>query len=445
MTKEEVLKIAEKEGLEMVRFLYVDIDGLIRGYCVDRECLASDLDSGLAISRAMPSFSVLDTIVPGSAFNCCGEFRALPDLATFRVLPYAEKQGMVICYFSTIEDGGTEICPRTALKALLSSVNYEVKASFENEYYYVRKTPEGNYLPWDNSRCFATQGMQAVEQVVLETVRALRAQGIKVEKYYPEYGPGQQEMPIKYAEGLGAADNQIFFRETVRAVASKHGIIASFMPKPFQGLSSSGCHLHLSLWDGDRNLFYDENGKYSLSKLAFNFIAGVLTHIRPLCAFTAATVNSYKRLVPGNWASAYNCYGPDNREAAVRIPSGQKSRVASTTHLEYKPIDGACNPYLAMASVLAAGMDGIARKLDPKEAVLIDPDNLPSSEREDRGIDRLPKTLAEAVTALEQDEFFAKVFGETMVQEYIRLKEYQWEEYNRQITSWEISHYLEVY
>jgi glutamine synthetase len=445
VTKEEILKTAENESLELIRFLYVDNDGLIRGYCVDRECLASDLDSGVAISEAMPSFSALDTTVPGSAFNSCGEFRAVPDLATFRVLPYAEKQGMVICNFRTIEDGETEVCARTALKRLLSSVNYEVKASFENEYYYLRKTPEGNYLPWDNSRCFATQGMQAVEQVVLETVHALRAQGMRVEKYYPEYGPGQQELAIRYAEGLAAADNQVFFRETVRAVAAKHNIIASFMPKPFQGLAGSGSHFHLSLWDRDHNLFYDENGKYSLSQLALNFIGGILEHIRPLCAFTASIVTSYKRLLPNKWASAYACYGPDNREAAVRIVSGQKTREAITTHLEYKPIDGACNPYLAMAALLAAGLDGIARKIDPKEAVLVNPNNLAPDEKEARGIRRLPRTLAEAVTALEGDEFFVKVFGKTMVQEYIALKKYQWEEYHNQVTSWEIDRYMEIY
>lgn len=445
MTRDEIMKIARQEDLEMVRFLYIDNDGVIRGYCSSRECLEGDLDSGLAFAEVMPVFSALDNIAPGSAYGCTGELRGVPDLDTFRVLPYAEKQGQVICDFKARDHAESPQCARTVLKKVLASAPYTVKASFENEYYYAVKTANGSYRPFDRSLCFATPGMQTTEQVVLETARALRAQGIKVEKYYPEYGPGQQELVVGYSEGIRAADNQVIFRETVRNVAARHGIIATFMPRPFPGAAGSGGHMHVSLWEGERNLFYAPGDRFMLSDLAYHFIGGVLEHIRPLCAFTASTVTSYKRLVPHNWASAYSCYGYDNREAAVRISSGQKGREERTTNLEFKPVDGACNPYLALAALLAAGFDGINRRLDPGEAVMVDPDGLSPEEKEARGVKRLPRTLAEAAAALAGDDFFPRVFGEALVQEYVALKNFQWEEYHNQITDWEISRYMETY
>jgi glutamine synthetase len=444
-TKEDILKIIDNEHLEFLRFLYTDNDSIIRGYCSAKEFVAGDLDSGMAFAKVMPVFSTLDVIVPGSSLSCTGELRCVPDLSTFSVLPYAEKQGVVICDFKTIDHEESELCSRTVLKNVLRNSPYRVSASFENEYYYAFKNDDGSYSPFDRSLCFATPGMQATEKIILETVAALDKQGIRVEKYYPELGPGQQELVIRYADALRAADNQILLRETVRAVAAKHGVIATFMPKPFQGCAGSGCHLHVSLWNDNVNLFYDRNGKHTLSDTALYFIGGILDHIAPLCAFTASTVSSYKRLVPQNWASAYTCYGLDNREAAVRICSGQKGNEAKSTNLEFKPTDGACNPYLALAALLSAGFDGIKRKLDPGDAVMIDPYEYSEQERKAQNIERLPSNLNEAIIALENDQFFSEQLGETIVREYIALKKYQWHEYHNQITTWEANSYFEAF
>lgn len=443
--KDDITKIVDRGELEFLRFLYVDNDGLIRGYSSYKDSIPGDLDSGVAFAEVMPVFSALDNIAPGSAIGCTGELRAVPDISTFRMLPYAKGQGQIICDFKTRNHEESELCARTALKKILEKCPYKVFSSFENEYYYALRKDDGTYIPFDKSLCFATQGMQSTEEIIKETAQALTEQGMHVEKYYPEYGPGQQELVIRYTEAMQAADNQVLYRETVRAVAAKHNAIASFMPKPFQGLAGSGCHLHVSLWNGDQNLFYDQNNKYNLSDTALYFIGGVLDHIAALCAFTASIVTSYKRLVPHNWASAYACYGLDNREAALRVCSGQKGREALTTNLEFKPIDGACNPYLALTALLAAGLDGINRKLDPGDAVMIDPDNYSDEEKAARNIRRLPTNLYEATKALENDRFFIDYFGEALIKEYLAMKKYQWNEYHAQVTPWEIDRYLEIY
>jgi len=445
MTVEEVLQIIEKEGIQFVRFLYVDNDGLIRGYVSHKSSVKGELTSGHAYTVAMPFFSSLDVVVPGTRFGCVGEYRAVPDLDTFRVAPYAQKTATVICDFKTLDHRPTGVCARTALKDFLKNTGYEVKASFENEFYFVREDGEGNLFPYDDSLCFTTAGMNSTQNIVLEITDALTAQGITVEKYYPEYGPGQQEIACKYDSALKAADNQVIFRETVRGVAARHGILASFMPKPFQHLAGSGGHIHLSVWDGDVNLLYEKDAPYNLSEFGRHFIGGILKHIRAICAFTAATVTSYKRLIPHSWASCSSCWGPDNREAAVRICSGQFGREHETLNIEIKAADCANNPYLALTAILAAGFDGVKNRIDPGEPALSDPYDMSEEERKARNIHRLPETLLEAAQALRADPLYRETLGEIFWDEYIKMKEYNWSEYNRQVTPWEIKKFAKIF
>jgi glutamine synthetase len=237
----------------------------------------------------------------------------------------------------------------------------------------------------------------------------------------------------------------VFFRETARAIAQQHGVIASFMPKPFEHLAGSGAHLHLSLFKDGHNLFYDPADQYDLSQTAKYFIGGILKHLRAICAFTAATVNSYKRLVPHHWASAYTCYGLDNREAAVRVVTPMQSRKAASFNLELKCVDPACNPYLAVLASLAAGIDGIKHQIDPGQPVLQDPYDLTEPERQERGITRLPTTLGEAVDALEADVLFKEILGEIFWDEYIMLKRFAWTRYIEHVSDWEIQTYAEIF
>jgi glutamine synthetase len=445
MTKDEIVKLSREKGIEFVRFLYVDNDGVIRGYMSHVGCLAGDLVSGHALAAAMPFFSALDTLVPDSRFGCVGEVRALPDPDTFRVAPYAPKTATVLCDIMTPELKPSGVCGRTALKNILAGTNYEIKASVENELYFMLPDGDGGYRPFDRSLCFASTGMQSTAPIISDIAGALTEQGLTVEKYYPEYGPGQQEIICRYDKALTAADNQVRLRETVRAVAAKHGVVASFMPKPFQNQAGSGGHLHVSVWDKGKNLFFDPRAPYKLSEFGLAFAGGILEHLRAICAFTAGIVTSYKRIVPHNWASCYSCWGPDNREAAVRVCSSQFGREEETLHFEVKVADAANNPYLAIGAILAAGLDGVKRGLTAGEPVLVDPSNLSPEERAKRNIKRLPQTLLEAAQALRKDTLYRDVLGEVFWDEYIMLKEFNWSEYNRQVSPWEIDKFATIF
>jgi glutamine synthetase len=266
--------------------------------------------------------------------------------------------------------------------------------------------------------------MDSAGPVMMEIIEALMAQGVYPEQYYAELGPGQQELPVRFADALRAADNQITMRETARGVALRHGLLASFAPKPFPDQAGNGSHVHWSLWrigDG-KNHFHDPAGRYGLSEAAFAFIGGVLAHLPALVALTAPSVNSYRRLQPRFWSSAYTAWGPDNREAAVRVPSKRRGLEMDSTYLELKPCDPSNNPYLALGGLLAAGLDGMERKLEPGEPTLTDPDALSEAERSRRGIRRLPTSLSEALAALERDEVLRAALGETLAKEYLTVK-----------------------
>ena len=446
MSREQVIKKVKENAVELVRFVYVDNDGVIRGYNSTPEELEGDLEFGHPFAVAMPFFSVLDDLPPGTRFGCVGEIIGLPDTDTFRLLPYAPHSAILICDFVTKSDhSATGLCARSLLKRFLSSMEFEVKAAFENEFYLLKRDASGCLQPFDQSLCFATSGMNQQHSIVLDIVRALKSQGLRVEKYYPEYGRGQVEIVYRYGDALRTADNQIFFRETCRGVAQQHDLTASFMPKPFQHLAGSGAHLHLSLWKDGRNLLYDGSAEKGLSETCRYFIGGILKHIKALCCFTASTVNSYKRLIPHSWASAYTCWGFDNREAAVRTVTGMKGREENSFNIEFKPVDAACNPYLAILAVLAAGMDGIKNKIEPGDSVNMDPHDLASDEKQACGIERLPETLGQAIEALESDTFFSEVLGPVFFEEYLTLKRFAWTEYIKHVSAWEIENYVEAF
>lgn len=444
--KEDILRTVREKKIELIRFLYTDNDGVIRGYAATAESLETDLDTGHQFAVAMPFFSSLDMLVTSTQFGCAGELSGIPDLDTFKILPYVPHAAMLICDFKNKTDHTpSKLCARSTLKKLLASTEYEVMCSFENEFYLLKRDENGKIIPFDKSLCFGTSGMNLAHPIMIDFIRALREQGLVVEKYYPEYGGGQYEVIYQYSDALEAADNQVVFRETARGIAKNHGLVASFMPKPFQHAAGCGAHFHISLWKEGRNLFYDREREYNLSETGRHFIGGILQHLKAVCAFTAPTVTSYKRLVPHNWASAYGCYGPDNREAAVRIVQSSKGREERTLHLEFKPIDGTCNPYLALTAILSAGLEGIKNKVDPGKGLSVDPADLTEEEREKMGIFRLPESLGAAVEALKEDSFFKSAMGEVLYDEYIKLKRFNWLEYIHQVTQWEIDRYVGVF
>lgn len=271
VTKEEILNTVNKENISLIRCLYVGNDGVIRGKTTHAKYLSSVIDSGIGLTKAMQSFTMLDQLVPEGSFGPVGEIRLVPDINTFTVLPYAEGNARMIADLQTLDKEPWDACPRNFLKKMIKrseEEDFRVFAAFENEFYLMKKE-NSNYVPYDNSLCFSSIGMDSANKIVLDIIDALNKSGVDIEKYFPELGHGQQEVVMKYEDALKAADNQVAFRETVRGVARNHGLFASFAPKPFLDQAGNGCHIHLSLWSKNKNEFYDPKDQYNLSEKAY--------------------------------------------------------------------------------------------------------------------------------------------------------------------------------
>src|SRR6266545_2799583 len=353
-----VIERAEAEGLDLIRFLYVDHGGVVRGKATSRSRLAERLGTGIGLTLAMQAMTVLDELQPVDGMGPVGEIRLVPDPSSFVALPYAPGAGAMVADMVKLDGEPWEACPRTFLKqavAELARDGYALVAAFEPEFTLGRLEPAAEHetgaerdagglerlAPVDQSLCFSSTGFGLAHDYALELVRALEAQGMVVEQYYPELGHGQQELSIRHAPALRAADNQVWYRETVRGVAWRQGLWASLAPKPIPDQAGNGAHLHASLWDLNeaRNAFHGSGDRHGLSDLAYHFIGGLLAHLPALVALTSGSVNSYRRLVPQSWSSAFTCYGMDNREAAVRIASPMWGLDEPSTNLELKPCD----------------------------------------------------------------------------------------------------------
>jgi glutamine synthetase len=310
---------------------------------------------------------------------------------------------------------------RMATKAAERDLAFD--AAFENEFYLAYRRDDG-FVPVDRSLCFSAIGMESTEPVIQDIIAALTEQGLAVELSHPELGWGQQELSIHHAPAVTAADNQITYRQTVRGVAAQHGMVATLAPKPWADQAGSGAHLHWSVWNRDhtRNALADPSGTAGLSELARHAIAGVVAHLPGLLALTTPSTNSFRRLQPHYWSSAYTAWGIENREAAVRVPSRYWDDEEGSTNLELKASDNSANPYIALGGLIAAALDGIERGLDPGEPADQDPGTLSEAERERRGIRRFPLTSAEALDELEKDEVLTGALGAPLATEYLKVR-----------------------
>jgi glutamine synthetase len=424
----ELVAQAEASGLRLVRFLYCDNDGIIRGKAAGIANLKERLETGIGLTVAMQAFTMLDHLAGVDGMGPVGEIRLVPDPATFAIAPYAPHTGTVLVDMQTLEGQPYAADGRGFLKRMIARAADEhdlsVIAAFEPEWSLAVKNGE-QFSPIDDSGCFTSTGMNIAAPVIDEIVAALESQGMTVEQYYAELGWGQQELSIRHAPALQAADRHIMYRETVRAVALKHGRYASFAPKPWGDQAGNGCHLHFSGWDRDQsvNRFYDPSGQYNLSQLARQFMAGILDHLPALVALTCASVNSYRRLQPQMWASAFRAWGPDNREGALRVASPFRGHEAESTNVELKSSDSSANPYIALGGVIAAGLDGIERQLALPPPATVDPYNLSDDERQAIGAERLPQSLKEAIANLKRDATLTDALGERLATSYIAVKE----------------------
>jgi glutamine synthetase len=434
MTPEEVEAVCRERGIRLVRFLYCDNGGVIRGKATHVDRLVDRMRTGIGLTVAMQAMNSLDQLQPVDGMGPVGEIRLVPDPDTFTILPYAPDTGAMLVDHARLDGEPYEAGPRNFLRRMsdrLAERGMVLSCAVENEWSLAR-VEDGRYVPVDDSLCFSTVGFTATAEATDDLVAALEQQGIEVEQYYPELGHGQQELSVAPQPAVQAADIQILVRETIRGVAAGRGLVASLAPKPWPDAAGNGGHIHFSLWDSGmkRNLLHDPGGRFGLSTTAERIIAGILTHLPALLAITAPSFNSYRRLLPQHWSSAFVCWGPDNREASIRVPSTFWGMEERSTNLELKPTDASCNPYLAFGALIAAGVDGLARELQPPEPIDVDPATLPNREREAAGAHRYPETLQEAITALERDEVLLDALGDLLARSYLAVRSSEWEAYS---------------
>jgi glutamine synthetase len=430
--RRQALDHAREADVRLVRFLYCGNDGTVRGKASSTATLESRLMRGIGISVGMQAMSGLDHLQPVPGLGPVGEVRLVPDPDTFTVLPYAPSTAALLCDHYRLDFEPWEHCPRVFLRRMaerLAERGAVLQATFENEFSLARL--EGDqFVPVDRALCFSTIGMTASQDYVAALADALSAQRIPLEQYYAELGHGQQEISIAPTPALTAADQQVLVRETIRGVAAGKGLIASLAPKPWLDQAGNGTHIHFSAWQGQRNLFHEAGTPDKLSTFARQFMAGVLAHLPGLCGLTAPSFNSYHRIVPQFWAGAFTCWGHDNREAPLRVPSTYWGAEEASTNVELKACDASCNPYLALGGLIAAGIDGLERELEPPEAVDVDPASIPEPERERMGIRRLPQSQREALDALAGDEVLRGALG-PLADSYLAVRYSEWADYSQ--------------
>jgi len=449
---QDVLNTARTEGVELIRFMYCDFTGVQRGKITSVDDLANRLSHGINLTKAQMAFTLVNTVVPIEGMEPVGELRMMPDPETFTILPWLPSHASMCC--DLVESNGQpyDACTRTWLKRIIQRASEKhgirVQAAFEDEFYLCRQNPQtGRWEPADDSGIYHETGFDYQGEYLTEMTRTLRAMGMMPEMVYHEGGPAQEEISIRHAPALRAADNQMKLRNAARAVALKYGLRASFAPKPFPWTFGSGAHVHMSLWDEktNKNLMYDPNAEGAFSQLGRYFVGGLLKHLDALVALTCPSYNSYRRLQPRAWATAYRAWGFDNRQAAVRVASPFWGREMATSNIEIKASDSSSNPYLSLGAMIAAGLDGIENEIDPGEPCATDPADLPESERDRRGITAVPSSLREAVSAFRADPLFKELMPELMWRAYQQVKLAECEAFEHNDEEFEFKAHFDVF
>lgn len=441
MTKEDVFDIAKKEGVEFIRLQFTDMFGMLKNIAVTASQLERALDG-----KCMFDGSSVD------GFVCIEEsdMYLKPDLDTFEIFPWRPQQGKVARVFCDIyTPDGKQFSgdPRYILKKYIEkagALGFNIKVGPECEFFLFHTDEHGDPTTDTKERAgyFDVGPLDLAENVRRDIVMNMEDMGYELEASHHEAAPAQHEIDFKYADALYSADEIMTFRMAVRVLAKRHGLHATFMPKPKEGVSGSGMHINISLTDNaGKNLFADSSDKNGLSTVAYSFMAGVLSHIKEMMLITNPIVNSYKRLVPGFDAPIYISWSAKpNRSALVRIPSQR----GEDTRIELRCPDSACNPYLALAVIIAAGLDGIEKGLSAPESIEA---NMFDSKADVRlkNVDCLPTTLGEAIGEFKKSEFARQVLGEHTYNKYIEAKQLEWDRYNSSVSSWETEEYLYRY
>ncbi|MBL8775943.1 MAG: glutamine synthetase [Acidimicrobiales bacterium] len=434
-----VLRTVEERGVRLIRLWFTDVLGQLKSVAITPAELENAFEEGMWFDgSAIDGFSRVQE----------SDVLARPDPNTFELLPWAEadeNSARMFCDIENLDGTPFEGDPRQVLKRNLDRAHERGFTFFcapEMEFFYFgHGDPAQELVPLDSGSYFDLTTADVASDLRKRTIHMLEAMGIPIEYSFHEDSPSQHEIDLRYTDALSMADNVMTFRLVVREIAVERGAYATFMPKPLQGVQGSGMHTHLSLFEGDTNAFHDPDDEYKLSKVGRSFIAGLLVHAREITAVTNQLVNSYKRLIPGSEAPVHVSWARNNRSALVRVPLAKAGK-ESSTRIEYRSPDPACNPYLAYSVMLAAGLKGLEEgyELGPEAAANVF--ELTDEERAAEGMTALPQSLAEALDEMEKSELVAEALGEHIFEWFLRNKRSEWTDYKAQVTPFELARYL---
>jgi len=440
MDKNELFEKIEKDNVKYINLQFTDMFGFLKSVTIDVDFLEDSLKTGTWFDGSS---------IEGFARIQESDFYLKPDMNTYARIPWLDSEdkrhnsARIIADIYTENGEHFEGDPRYVLKKSLEKAtkkSYTYNTGPEMEFFLL-KSNNGKYTVHDNGGYFDLVLDEAYE-IRRDITMALWDFGIKSEAAHHEVAQGQHEIDILYGNALNLADNVVTLRFVVKSIAKLKGFTATFMPKPFSGINGSGMHVHQSLFNTEgNNLFFDENGRYMLSELAEQFIAGQLKHVREFSAVISPTVNSYKRLVPGYEAPTYITWANKNRSALIRVPRFPKEK-PKAARMELRSPDPSANPYLAFAATLYAGLDGIENKLDAPEPVEENIYQLSKGARHDKHIGNLPGSLYEALNEFEKSEFMKNSFGEFAFNQYLECKRREWNEYRTRVSPWELEKYI---
>jgi glutamine synthetase len=438
--KAQVLERAERERVRFMRLQFTDILGTIKNVEIPNRQFAEALDGRIMFDGSS---------IEGFARIEESDMYLQPDLNTFRVFPWAynsgEKVGRMICDIHTPDGAPFAGCPRSTLKkviAMAAGKGYMLNAGPEAEFFlFQMRNGSPTTETHDAASYFDLTPVDMGEEVRREIVMALEAMGFHVEAAHHEVAPGQHEIDFRYDDVLTTADSISTFRFVVKAVALRNGVHATFMPKPIFGIAGSGMHTHQSLFSNGTNMFYDESGRWQLSETCLQYIGGLLAHAKGFCAITNPLVNSYKRLVPGYEAPTNIAWSEQNRSPLVRVPAAR----GVATRVELRMPDPACNPYLALALMLRAGLEGIENRIDPGPPVNKNIYKMSLRERRHLKIGELPTNLSEALDEMEKDKLVRETLGSHIYEHFLEAKREEWHDYTKHVSPWEVDRYLKAY
>lgn len=440
LTKADVLKIAKEKNVRFIRLQFTDILGVLKNVAIPF----------VQLERALNNEIMFDgSSIEGFTRIQESDMNLRPDPDTFTIFPWRPQQNAVarlICDVYTPDGRPFPGDPRGVLKKVLAEaaeMGYQVNTGPEAEFFLFRLSEDGRPTieTHDEGGYFDLGPIDKGEDARRDMVIALEEMGFEIEASHHEVAPGQHEIDFKYDEALKTADNVATFKFVTRAIARQHGLHCTFMPKPVFGINGSGMHTHLSLFKDGKNAFYDPEGEYQLSQTALYFIGGLLRHAPAITALANPLVNSYKRLVPGYEAPVYISWSAQNRSALVRVPASREKG----TRVELRSPDPSCNPYLAFAVMIKAGLDGIKSRIEPPASMNKNIYQMTEEERRAAGIQSLPGNLWEAIEALQKDEVICEALGSHILSRFIEAKRIEWDVYRTQVHDWEVDQYLGVF